>query len=169
MAEHGPCAHRKQVGFGAADDEGGSAHRRGDLAVSEQLRPRWLPEVAVTGGHAFRGFANPRGDPAALWTQGPSTARLGSHPRLSVHFAQVDVNSEPVAVGATTASSLADGWAILTFDQLQPLIFKQKPHAQNIPDCLPASSTSKGPCDHIGHTELTHVAQDPLCSLQPAP
>lgn len=50
MAEHGPCAHRKQVGFGAADDEGGSAHRRGDLAVSEQPRPRWLPEAAVTGG-----------------------------------------------------------------------------------------------------------------------
>lgn len=49
MAEHGPCAHRKQVGFGAADDEGGSAHRRGDLAVSEQPRPRWLPEAAVTG------------------------------------------------------------------------------------------------------------------------
>ena len=94
MAEHGPCAHRKQVGLGAADDEGGSAHRRGDLAVSEQPRPRWLPEAAVTGCHSFRGFANPHGDPAALWTLDPSTARLGSHTRLRVHLAQVDVNSE---------------------------------------------------------------------------
>lgn len=74
-----------------------------------------------------------------------------------------------MAVGAATASSLADGWGILTADQLQPLIFKQKPRAQDIPDCLPASSTSKGPYDHTGHTELTHMAQDPLCCLPPAP
>lgn len=79
------------------------------------------------------------------------------------------MNSEPVAVGATTASSLADGWGILTFNRLWLLIFKQKPRAQIFPDFLPASSTSKGPCDHTGHTELTHMAQDPLCSLQLAP
>lgn len=107
MAEHGPYAHRKQVGFGTADDEGGSAHRRGDLAVSEQPRPRWLPAAAVTAGHAFRGFANtPWGGggvvPQLCGPEVPAQRVWVLSPGLRVHLAQGDVNSAPVAVGLTT-------------------------------------------------------------------
>ena len=105
MAEHGPYAHRKQVGFGTADDEGGSAHRRGDLAVSEQPRPRWLPAAAVTAGHAFRGFASTPGAggvPRLCGPEVPAQRVWALIPGLRVHLAQGDVNSAPVAVGSTT-------------------------------------------------------------------
>lgn len=37
-------------------------------------------------------------------------------------------------MGVLIASSLADGWGVLTLDWLWPLSFKEQPHALNLPD-----------------------------------